>query len=83
MATESDYLRYVHDQLPQLRHSLDSRRILLDRIGSQLFPICIFQEYLVNGIHFLRYVNKIDGVYSTRKEAAVEKRFTESSSFTK
>ena len=81
MATERDYLRHVHDQLPQLRHTLDGRRILLDRLGSQLFPICVFQEYLVNGIDFLCYANKIDGVYSTRREAAVEKLFTQSSLF--
>ena len=80
MATERDYLAYVYDHVPQLRHSLDGRRILLDRIGSQLLPLCVFQEYLCNGIHFLCYANKIDGVYSTRR---VEKLFTESSLFTK
>ena len=77
LATERDYLKFLRDHLPELRHIFDRRCIYLDRIpnskANQLFPICIFQEYLLNGIHFLCYINKIDGVYSTTRKTVVEK----------
>jgi len=67
IASEKDYLKFIVDKLPELRDIFDHRRIYLDKISQvdSLFPICIFHEYLLNGIDFLRYIHKIDGVYST------------------
>ncbi|CAF2854547.1 unnamed protein product [Rotaria sp. Silwood2] len=77
ISTEKDYLKFIHDNIPELRHVLDNRRIYIDKMSStnndQLFPICIFQEYLLNGINFLYYINKIDGIYSTTRKIVVEK----------
>ena len=74
MATEGEYLQFVVDRIPSLRHILDYRRIYLEKISPSsidcLFPICIFREYLINGIDFLCYIHKIDGVYNTRKNFA-------------
>jgi hypothetical protein len=76
IATEKDYLKFVNNHIPELRHILDHRRIHLDKIShlktDPLFPICIFHEYLLNGIDFLCYINKIDGVYSTTRKTVVE-----------
>ncbi|CAF3425492.1 unnamed protein product [Rotaria sp. Silwood1] len=76
ISTERDYLKFIHDNIPELRHILDNRRIYIDKISStnndQLFPICIFHEYLLNGINFLYYINKIDGIYSTTRKIVVE-----------
>ncbi|CAF1175599.1 unnamed protein product [Rotaria sordida] len=77
ISTEKDYLKYIHDDIPELRHILDNHRIYIDKISNRnndkLFPICIFQEYLLNGINFLYYINKIDGIYSTTRKIVVEK----------
>jgi hypothetical protein len=77
IATEKDYLKFVSDNIPELRDILSNRRIYIDKItnskSNQLFPICIFHEYLLNGINFLCYINKIDGVYSTTRKTVVEK----------
>jgi hypothetical protein len=77
IATEKDYLKLLHDNIPELRHILDIRRIHIDKTTNtkpdQLYPICIFQEYLLNGINFLCYINKIDGVYSTTSKTVVKK----------
>jgi hypothetical protein len=76
LATEKDYLKFVTNNIPELRHILDHRCIYIDKKTNsktdQLFPICIFHEYLLNGINFLCYINKIDGVYSTTRKAVVE-----------
>jgi len=77
IATEKDYLKFVNDNIPELRHILDNRRIYIAKLTKskhdQLYPICIFQEYLLNGINFLCYINKIDGVYSSARKIVVEK----------
>ncbi|CAF0899116.1 unnamed protein product [Adineta steineri] len=77
LATEKDYLKYVNDNIPELKHILDNRRIYMDKQSNmkydQLYPICIFHEYLLNGINFLCYINKIDGIYSTTRQNVVEK----------
>lgn len=72
LATEREYLKFVADQMPELRHILDHRRIYLEKISSidSLFPSCLFREYLLNGIDFLCYIHKIDGVYSTKRKIA-------------
>ena len=76
IATERDYLKFLHDNIPELRHILDKRCIYIDKLtnskSNQSFPICIFQEYLLNGINFLCYINKIDGVYSTTRRTVVK-----------
>jgi hypothetical protein len=74
IATEKEYLKCLSDNIPELRHVLDNRRIYIDKINhSKILPVCIFQEYLSNGINFLCYINKIDGVYSTTRKNVVEK----------
>ncbi|CAF3212428.1 unnamed protein product [Rotaria socialis] len=77
ISTEKDYLKFIYDNIPELRHILDNRRIHIDKITKtnhdRLFPTCIFQEYLLNGINFLCYINKIDGIHSTMKKIVVEK----------
>ncbi|UJR23300.1 hypothetical protein I4U23_026315 [Adineta vaga] len=75
-ATENDYLKFVSENIPELTHILDHRRIhltksIIDKDVPQL-PVCLFREYLCNGIHFLCYINKIDGVYSTTRKSVVE-----------
>ena len=74
IGTEKEYLKYIVDQLPELRTILDPRRIHLDKLPQPLpsFPVCIFHAYLLNGIDFLRYIHKIDGVYSTTKKLVVK-----------
>lgn len=77
IATEDAYLKFVTDNIPPLRHVLDHRRIHLGKHspakGHPALPACLFHEYLLNGIDFLCYINKIDGVYSTRRKALVDK----------
>ena len=77
VATEKDYLKFIQNNIPELRHILDNQCIYIDKIAhsrsDQLLPICIFHEYLLNGIDFLCYINKIDGVYSTMRKDIVEK----------
>lgn len=72
LATEREYLKFIVDEIPQLRSILDHRRIYLEKFSSSAmdisFPICLFREYLLNGIDFLCYTHKIDGVYSTKKK---------------
>lgn len=69
IATESEYLRFIDQTLPSWKNLLMPRRIHLDRHSSSedRLPICLFREYLLNGINFLGYIHKIDGVYSTKK----------------
>lgn len=75
IATEGEYLQFLADQIPSLRSILDHRRIYLQKISpisiDSPYPICIFREYLLNGIDFLCYMHKIDGVYNTRKTFAI------------
>lgn len=77
IATENDYLKFIIENIPELRHILDYRRIYLNKSNNDednlQLPICLFQEYLCNGIRFLSYINKIDGVYSTTRKSVVEK----------
>lgn len=77
ISTEKDYLKLIYDNIPELRDILDNRRIYIDKMAysknDQLFPVCIFHEYLLNGINFLYYINKIDGVYNTTRNTVVEK----------
>jgi len=73
MATEKEYLKFVSNNIPELRHVLSNRCIYIDK-QNQVLPICIFHEYLLNGINFLCYINRIDGVYSTTtRKTVVEK----------
>ena len=74
MDTEQNYLRYIERVIPELRGVLACRRIHLDRMATSsehlhCYPVCIFHEYLLNGIDFLCYVHRIDGVYSTKRNA--------------
>ncbi len=76
MATEKEYLKFVSNNIPELRHVLSNRCIYIDKLN-QVLPICIFHEYLLNGINFLCYINRIDGVYSTTtRKTVVEKMLT-------
>jgi len=72
IATEKEYLKFLSNNIPELRHVLSNRCIYIEKLN-QVFPICIFHEYLLNGIDFLCYINKIDGIYSTTRKTVVEK----------
>ena len=71
LGTEKEYLQFVHETIPELRSLLTSRRFHLDRLGTSdhllSLPVCIYHQYLLNGINFLCYVNKIDGIHSTKR----------------
>lgn len=77
LSTEKDYLKFIYENIPGLRHILENRLIHIhkttDKNYDQIFPICIFQEYLLNGISFLCYINKIDGIYHITRQNLVEK----------
>ena len=74
MARESDYLKYLSETIIEFRSLLIHRQIALHRSikfcssYDQPFPICFFLEYLLNGIEFVCQIQKIDGIYSRKRD---------------
>lgn len=64
IASEIEYLRYVDRNAVGWRNFLFSRRIFLDRHSkttSQIrLPVCLYREYLLDGIDFLEFISKLD-----------------------
>ncbi|CAF1629389.1 unnamed protein product [Adineta ricciae] len=73
VSREQDYLKFVGEEIPELRHILEHRCIHLAKSDQIPLPVCLFQQYLRNGIQFLCYIHKIDGVHSITKKFVVEK----------
>ena len=73
VSREQDYLKFVGEEIPELRHILEHRCIHLAKSDYISLPVCLFQQYLRSGIQFLCYIHKIDGVHSTTKKTVVEK----------